>query len=152
STGAAARAAPWTAPRSGSAARSDGRRGEASGRRAVKNKMQVAAFVVLIGFGYAIYEFYDFSTTEVPKMENERLTKEKELGDRQNELKKLKDFANNIEVIKQELRELNLQLELALEHMPRTFNLSGLLRKLTMLAQNSGVELSSFRPKAQEVK
>jgi type IV pilus assembly protein PilO len=114
--------------------------------------MQIAAIVVVLGFGYSIYEFFDFRSTDVPKMEAERNAREKEMADRTAELKKLKDFANNIEVIKQELRELNLQLELALEHMPRTFNLSGLLRKLTMLAQNSGVELSSFKPKSAEVR
>ena len=85
-------------------------------------------------------------------MEKERAEVEREVSLKQTELKRLLDFAQNIEAIKQELRDLNLQLEAALEHMPRTFNLSGLLRKFTMLAQNSGVELATFKPKRGEGK
>jgi type IV pilus assembly protein PilO len=103
--------------------------------------------MVLISACGTGYYLQDFLTTEVVDMEKEIATIESDLGKKTNELKRLQDFAQNIERVKQELRELNLQLETALEHMPRTFNLSGLLRRFTMLAQNSGVELSSFKPK-----
>lgn len=83
-------------------------------------------------------------------MEQERRALESAITGKQSELKRLQDFARNIETIKQELKELNLQLESALEHMPRQFNLSGLLRKLTMLAQNSGLELFTFKPSTSE--
>lgn len=83
-------------------------------------------------------------------MEAERRALEGQIATKQSELRRLQDFARNIELIKQELRELNLQLESALEHMPRQFNLSGLLRKLSMLAQNSGLELYTFRPAQNE--
>jgi len=118
----------------------------------VNKQLKVVLVIMLIGFGYAGYEFYDFYATDVPVMEKARVQKEQELAKQEVQLKKLQDFAQNIESIKQELRELNLQLETALEHMPRSFNLSGLLRKLTMLAQNSGLDLSTFRPGKDEVK
>jgi type IV pilus assembly protein PilO len=115
-------------------------------------ELKLLAGIVLAGVLFAGYEFYDFYSTDLPAMEAKRQAAETELTNRQNELRRLQEFAQNIEVIKQELRELNLQLESALEHMPRTFNFSGLLRKLTMLAQNSGLELSSFKPADHEDK
>src|SRR5690606_38346614 len=48
--------------------------------------------------------------------------------------------------------ELNLQLESALETMPASYNLSGLLRRLAILATNSGVELTSFTPMGAPVR
>jgi len=58
----------------------------------------------------------------------------------------LQSFVQNIENIKADLRALNVQLEQALEHMPRNFDLAGLLRTLSTLATNSGLEISSFKP------
>lgn len=118
----------------------------------MKNRFQIVLLLIIAGIGYGGYEYYDFSHTEVPQMEQERQQLEQTLTQRQSEYNKLKEFATNIEKIKLELRELNLQLESALEHMPRTFNFPGLLRKLTMLAQSSGVELSSFKPAKSEQK
>lgn len=118
----------------------------------MKSKLILAFLFLAGGFGYAAYEYYDFTTTEIPQMEAQRSEVERKFASKQQEYNRLKEFAQNIETIKQELRELNLQLETAQEHMPRQFNLSGLLRKLTMLAQNSGVELSSFRPAKQEAR
>jgi type IV pilus assembly protein PilO len=103
-----------------------------------------------MGVGWGGWEYYDFQANEVPEMEAQRRALESQITQKQGELKRLQDFARNIEVIKQELRELNLQLEAALEHMPRQFNLSALLRKLTMLAQNSGLDLFTFKPAATE--
>jgi len=118
----------------------------------MKNRLTLAFLVVLGGFGYGAYEYYDFTTVDVPAMEQERQGLEGQFAAKQGEYNQLKDFAQNIETIKQELRELNAQLESALEHMPRSFNLSGLLRKLTMLAQSSGVELSTFKPTKSEAR
>lgn len=118
----------------------------------MKNKLKTLLAIIAAGIGIAGYEFYSFYSSDVPEMEAKRTASDRELTNRKSELRRLQEFAQNIEVIKQELRELNLQLESALEHMPRTFNLAGLLRKLTMLAQNSGLELSTFRPKEKEEK
>lgn len=116
----------------------------------MKAKLQIAFVIILLGIGFGGWEYYDFQSNEVPQMEAQRRTLEGQITQKQNELKRLQDFARNIEAIKQELRELNLQLESALEYMPRQFNLSGLLRKLTMLAQNCGLELATFKPAVNE--
>ena len=116
----------------------------------MKKVLQLCMFVVLGGIGYGGYEYYDFQNTEVLAMDGERAALESSIRKKQDEVKRLQEFSRNIETIKVELRELNLQLESALEHMPRQFNLSGLLRKLSMLAQNSGLELSTFKPSPTE--
>jgi type IV pilus assembly protein PilO len=114
----------------------------------LKSKYTIAAILIVLGVVYAVYQFYGFYNDELPKIQAKRIAAETELNNRENELRRLKNFAQNIESVKQELRELNLQLESALESMPRTFNLSGLLRKLSLLAQNSGVDLATFKPRA----
>ena len=116
----------------------------------MKKILQGCMFVVLAGIGYGGYEYYDFQSTEVVDMEGQRAALESTMRKKQDEVKRLQEFSRNIETIKVELRELNLQLESALEHMSRQFNLSGLLRKLSMLAQNSGLELSTFKPSQVE--
>jgi len=117
-----------------------------------KNKTQLIVMILLFGLGIGGYQIYIFRTEDVPRMEQELAKLEADVANKQAELKKLQNFAQNIEKIKQELRELNLQLESALEYMPRALNLSGLLRRLTMVAQNSGVELHTFRPRKNEEK
>jgi type IV pilus assembly protein PilO len=112
------------------------------------SKLSIPILVILAGLAIAVYQFYTFYTQEVPKLQSKRISAENELTTKEADLRRLKNFAQNIEAVKQELRELNLQLESALESMPRTFNLSGLLRKLSLLAQNSGVDLASFKPRA----
>jgi type IV pilus assembly protein PilO len=104
------------------------------------------------GIAYGGYEYYDFNSNEVPAMQQEIDTRESALAAKQEEYRRLKEFAKNIESIKRELKELNVQLEASLEHMPRNFNFSGLLRRLTMLAQSSGVDLSTFKPARGEQK
>lgn len=116
----------------------------------MKSLLQICLAVVLAGVGYGGYEYYDFQSTEVAEMEGQRAALESSIRKKQDEVKRLQEFARNIETIKVELRELNSQLDSALEHMPRQFNLSALLRKLSMLAQNSGLELSAFKPGTTE--
>lgn len=116
----------------------------------MKSNLKAALLILLLGIMYGGYEYYEFQNTEVPQMESERQALEAQVTQLQGELRKLQEFARNIEQIKVELKELNLQLESALEYMPRQFNLSALLRKLTMLAQNSGLELFTFRPAQNE--
>jgi type IV pilus assembly protein PilO len=117
-----------------------------------KSKKNIAIGLVVFGFLYAMYDLYCFRTGEVPRMESESAKLSNEITTRKGELRRLQIFAQNIETVKQDLKELNVQLEAALEYMPRSFNLSNLLRKLTLLAQNSGVELPTFKPKKAEEK
>ena len=118
----------------------------------MNSKFKLILLIIALGFGVGVYEFYDFYTVEVEKMAKERSDKEASLAAQRNELKRLESFASNIQTIKQEYKELSLQLEAALEHMPRTFNLASLMRKMTNLAHNSGIELVTFKPKKGEEK
>lgn len=113
-------------------------------------KLKLAAVLVLLGFAYAGYEFYDFTTVEVAALQAQRQTLENEFAQKQGEYQRLRAFVQNIESIKSELRELSLQLKTALEYMPPDFKMSELLRRLTALAQNSGVELVLFNPEPTE--
>ncbi len=118
----------------------------------MKTILKLAFVIVLAGVGYGGYEYYTFQNEQVPQYEGERKQLEQKVGSKQQELKKVQEFSKNIESIKQELKELNAQLEVALEHMPRQFNLAALLRRLHLLAQNSGLELHTFKPSSNEEK
>lgn len=118
----------------------------------MKKNLKVMIALLFVGVALGAYEFYDFYSTDVPKMTRERAQQESRIANEQAELKRLEAFAQNIQAVKQEFSELNLQLDSALEHMPRTFNFASLLRKMTMLAHNSGVEISVFKPKPGEEK
>lgn len=113
------------------------------------DKRNAPYFIMALGLIYGGYLYYGFSSEELPKMDAERTARAAVLSKKQTELKRLREFAQNIEVIKLKLRELNLQLEAALETMPKNYNLSALLRRLAILATNSGVELQSFIPNSQ---
>ena len=113
----------------------------------MKQKLQIVIGILLLGAGYAGYLWYQFRSEDLPKMEAERDKLQQEVQKQESELKRLQAFSQNVEKTKKELKELNLQFDSALEYMPRTFDLSKLLRKLTMVADNSGVELATFKPK-----
>lgn len=114
--------------------------------------MKLAGALVLLGFLYTAYEFYCFYMDEVPALVQQRTSLEQEFAQKQSEYQRLRSFVQNIESIKGELRELSQQLKTALEYMPPEFKLAELLRRLTALAQNSGVELIQFTPEPNEAK
>ncbi len=118
----------------------------------MKRVVKVAALIVVGGVGYGWYEFNTFNTEVVPQLNAERSAQEAVLRKKESELKQLQDFSANIDKVKEELRELSLQLETALEHMPKSFNLSALLRRFTELGQSSGLDVATFRPGKEEAK
>lgn len=118
----------------------------------MKKKYQLPAIIVAAGFLYGGYLFYGIIDTTIPQLERRLSEKEGLLTAKNNELRRLRNFSENIESVKLQLRELNLQLEAALESMPRNYDLSGLLRKLSVIGFNSGIELSAFRPGASSTK
>lgn len=114
----------------------------------MKQKILIAFIIIVAGAGYAAYDFFMvFQGEEYPRLEEAYKKAEGDLATKKKELHDLQDFSKNIEMVQKELKELQARLDSALEYMPRTFKLEVLLRKLTMVASNSGVEISSFRPK-----
>jgi Tfp pilus assembly protein PilO len=118
----------------------------------MQKKYQLPAIIVAVGVGYALYGFYDFATTGVVALEQTMQEKEVQLTTKTNEIKKLRHFSENIESVKLTLRELNLQLESALETLPREYDLSGFLRKISMIGFNSGIGMGAFRPSSEAKK
>lgn len=118
--------------------------------KTTKQKIQIAGGLVVFGLLFGAYSFYDFISHDVAKWEKQRRSKEMEVTNLKSELSRVSQFADNIQNIKQEFRELNLQLESALEYMPRDYQLAQLLRKMTLLAENSGVEIAAFRPQKND--
>ena len=116
----------------------------------LKDKLKLAIFLVVGGFGLGAYLFYDFVTGERIELEKKNQAQVAELETLKSELSRVKSFAENIQNVKQEFRELNLQLESVLEYLPRTANFASLLRKMNMVADNSGVKIMGFKPGSEE--
>lgn len=116
----------------------------------LSDKVRLAIILVVAGIGVGAYSFYDFYTGERQALDAVRQARQADLDKLKGELNRVKGFAENIQTIKQEFRELNLQLEAVLEYMPRSYNLAAFLRKINMLAQNSGIEIITFKPNKDE--
>lgn len=113
-------------------------------------KIKLAGLLVFLGFAFAAYEFYGFISEEGMLLAQKQQALDAQFANKQAEYQKLRSFVQNIETIKGELRELGLQLKSALDYMPPEFKMGDLLRRLTGLAHNSGVELVRFSPDADE--
>lgn len=112
-------------------------------------KHRASLLVVILGLAYAGYLLFGFFETDIPQLEGGLREREATLAAKNAELRRLRSFSDNIEGVKLSLKELNLQLESAVESMPRNYDLSGLLRKLSVIGFNSGIELSAFRPSTE---
>ena len=106
--------------------------------------------VLAAGIGYAVYDFYEFQIVPVAKAASEVKQSQTKIAELKSEVERVQRFAENIPAVKQAFREQSLQLDSVLESIPRTTDLTSLLRKFTLLAQNTGVELISFKPGEQE--
>jgi len=115
-----------------------------------KSKIKTALFVLGLGIVFGVYSLYDFVGGEQVVLQSQVQQKEQQIGQLKGELERVRAFAQNIPAVKQAFREQSLQLESVLEFIPRSLEIAGVLRKLNMLAQNSGVEIISFRPEKTE--
>lgn len=115
-----------------------------------KSKIKTALVVLGFGIVVGVYSLYDFVGGEQISLQSQVQQKEQQIGQLKGELERVRSFAQNIPAVKQAFREQSLQLESVLEFIPRNLELSGILRKLNMLAQNSGVEIISFKPQKDE--
>lgn len=118
----------------------------------LSNKFVLSILILIIGVAYGAYSLYGFTETEAVGFVGEITQLESELKNLKDEIQKVKTFADNIPAVKQAFREQSLQLEAVLDSIPRTLELAGLLRKINVLAQNSAIEIDSFRPVLDESK
>lgn len=116
----------------------------------LSNKFVLSIFILILGVAYGAYSLYGFTESEAVGFASEITQMETELKNLKDEIQKVKTFADNIPAVKQAFREQSLQLEAVLDSIPRTLELAGLLRKINVLAQNSAIEIDSFRPSLNE--
>ena len=112
----------------------------------MKEKLKACSVIVFLGLVYGGYEFYDFSSSEKPRLGTEIQQVRSELDTKKSELSRLTAFAEGITEIKSRLKKTNAEFEEVLEFIPRSLDLSKLLARLNVLARNSGVEIESFKP------
>lgn len=114
--------------------------------RLLKNKIATSLLILILGIGYAIYDYLDYQGIEVARQQTEL----KRLGDEitkiESEVLRVKEFASNIPAVKQSFREQSLQLESVLESIPRSFEFNNLLELSNQIAVNSGISILKFRP------
>ncbi|NBY20876.1 hypothetical protein EBQ74_11700 [bacterium] len=112
----------------------------------MKEKLKPCGLIVFLGFIYGGYEFYDFISTQKPRLNGELQQAQTELETKKLELTRLTAFAEGISEVKSRLKKTNAEFEEVLEFIPRSLDLSKLLARLTVLARNSGVEIENFKP------
>jgi len=112
----------------------------------VSQASKIILLSAVIGIILAGYVLYEFHSDELPKLEQSLVASTNQVNQLETELKRVQGFASNLVNIKKELKELTFQWEAAVTHMPRQFDLSVLLRRLSGLAQSAGVEMFAFRP------
>jgi type IV pilus assembly protein PilO len=117
-----------------------------SGTPKARRKVIGSSVILFGGFMFALFNYYGFSISELPLFQKEETERLGALNRFRTELNRVKDFQQNIEQIKLRLKELNLKLEVAVESMPKDYDISGLLRRLTLVAGNCNLELNSFHP------
>lgn len=112
----------------------------------LKNKVVTSFLIVLMGIGYAAYDYLDFQDMEVNQQESQIKRIGDEILKSEAEVVKVKDFASNIPAVKQSFREQSLQLEAVLESIPRSFEFNKLLELCNQISLNSGISILKFRP------
>jgi Tfp pilus assembly protein PilO len=112
----------------------------------LKNKIATSIVILLMGIGYAVYDYLDFQEVEVNQQQSELKRIGDEIVKNEAEVIKVKDFASNIPAVKQSFREQSLQLEAVLESIPRTFEFNKLLELCNQISLNAGISVLKFRP------
>ncbi len=77
---------------------------------------------------------------------------EKRLADLEHEIKQQEIIAKNLPAFKQEVRHLEEQLALLLEQLPNSAEIPSLLRNITDLGKESGLEFLKFTPGKESMK
>lgn len=93
---------------------------------------------LLIGVGY-YYLYYEAAAVQIANLEKKR-------GELNHEVRTAADIARNLPAFKAEVRRLELQLGLLLEQLPDSAEIPSLLKNVSDLGKESGLEFLKFAP------
>ena len=109
------------------------------GRVAPKQKaFLVVLACLLLGVGY-YYLYYSAAAVQIAELE-------KKLGELNHEIRTQSDIARNLPAFKAEVRRLEEQLSLLLEQLPNSAEIPSLLKNVSDLGKESGLEFLKFAP------
>lgn len=119
-------------------------------KQILRNKVLTSVIILVVGTLYGAQQLVEFWNGSSVSFKNEIQAESQEIDRLKGELSRVKTFAENIPAVKQAFKEQTLQLEAILESIPRSYELNGLLKRLNLLAQSTGVEIISFKPQNDE--
>lgn len=110
-----------------------------------KKKLFLVGLVcLLIAVGY-YYLFYSVAAAKISALE-------KKLADLEHEIKQQEVIARNLPSFKAEVRRLEEQLTLLLEQLPNSAEIPSLLKSISDVGKESGLEFVKFAPGAEAKK
>ena len=107
-----------------------------------RNKILILTGIVLLIFGAYYYFIYNSKKGDIDQLQSE-------LEVLQIDLKKKQAIAGSLERFKKEVARLNDDLKKALIKLPSKKEIPSLLRNISRLGKESGLEFLTFRPKAE---
>ena len=104
-----------------------------------KQKVMLAVlFSVLVGVGY-YYLVYQEKSTELTNLKSQ-------LASMQVKIKEQEAIAKNLEIYREEVQQLDAQLSLLLEQLPNSAEIPSLLKNISDLGKEAGLEFLKFSP------
>ena len=99
------------------------------------------AIAILVCAGY-VYFLYLPVSSDLEGIRDQQLQLQRKLAE-------VRTVASNEEAVKQEIADLERELEVALRQLPNSKELPVLLTDITSLGKNAGLEFKAFRPKEE---
>jgi len=107
-----------------------------------KQKAFLVVLVCLLVVGGYYYLYYNATAVRIADLE-------KKLGELEHEIKTQAAIAQNLPAFKAEVRRLEEQLSLLLEQLPDSAEIPSLLKNISDLGKESGLEFLKFAPGAE---
>ncbi|MBI5419630.1 MAG: type 4a pilus biogenesis protein PilO [Deltaproteobacteria bacterium] len=107
-----------------------------------KQKIFLVVLVCLLMAAGYYYLYYSAAAIRIADLE-------KKLGDLEHEIKQQEVIARNLPAFKAEVRRLEEQLGILLEQLPNSAEIPSLLKNITDLGKESGLEFLKFTPSAE---
>jgi type IV pilus assembly protein PilO len=109
--------------------------------------------LIMAGIGVAALGYLYFFSTFVPfghhKLAAERTQLEEEYKQLSADLSKARQSLNNLDEVERQYQVVTTRWEVATHLLPEQREVANLLRKVTLVGQQAGVEFTLFKPKAQ---